>query len=250
MAARIPARFVALLAVLLIAAGCAGGPGSPAWTPGTGTAAPFLTPAPTPTPEPTASPAFPVTVTDDEGTAVTIQSEPQKIVSLTPATTETLFALGVGSRVVGKVEDVASFPAEASSIPVVATFSGVDVEQIVSLGADLVVSGGAGLTQGPAVEQLRRANIPVVVSYPTTIAQAIAGFRTLGQAVGDAAAGNKLADDMKAKLDELAASVAGATHKPRLFYEIDNTNGIFTPPAESIYGEMFKLAGAEPISGD
>jgi len=249
MAARFQTRFLALLAVLFVAIGCNAG-AVPPWTPGTGTAAPFLTPAPTPTPEATPAPAFPVTVTDDEGTAVTIQSEPQKIVSLTPATTETLFALGVGSRVVGKVEDVANYPPDASSVPVVATFSGVDVEKIVSLGADLVVSGGAGLTQGPAVEQLRRADIPVVVSYPTTIDQAIAGFRTIGQAVGAADAGNKLADDTKAKLDELAASVANATHKPRVFYEIDDTNGIFTPPADSIYGEMFKLAGADPISGD
>jgi len=250
MAARFQTRFLALLAVLFIAVGCNAGAAAPPWTPGTGTAAPFLTAAPTPTPEPTAPPAFPVTVTDDEGTAVTIQSEPQKIVSLTPATTETLFAIGAGSRVVGKVEDVANFPPDASSIPVVATFSGVDVEKIVSAGADLVVSGGAGLSQGPAVEQLRRADIPVVVSYPTTIDQAIAGFRTIGQAVGAADAGNKRADDTKARLDDLAAAVANVTHKPRVFYEIDNTNGIFTPPASSIYGEMFRLAGADPISGD
>ena len=249
MAARYSTRLVALIALLFIVLGCAGQGAAP-WTPGAGTPGPFLTPAPTPTPEPTAPPAFPVTVTDDEGTAVTIQSEPQKIVSLTPATTETLFALGVGSRVVGKVEDVANYPPEAASIPVVATFSGVDVEKIVAAGADLVVSGGAGLTQGAAVEQLRRASIPVIVSYPTTVDQAIAGFRLLGQAVGAADAGNKLADDTKAKIDELAASVANVTHKPRLFYEIDNTNGIFTPPANSIYGEMFKLAGADPISGD
>src|SRR5262245_9465007 len=249
MAARSPSRLCSLIAVLFLVLGCAGQGAAP-WTPGAGTPGPFLTPAPTPTPEPTAPPAFPVTLTDDEGTAVTIQAEPQKIVSLTPATTETLFALGVGSRVVGKVEDTANYPPEAASVPVMATFSGVDVEKIVAAGADLVVSGGAGLTQGAAVEQLRRANIPVIVSYPTTIDQAIAGFRLLGQAVGAADAGNKLADDTKSRIDALAASVANETHKPRLFYEIDNTNGIFTPPANSIYDEMFKLAGADPISGD
>jgi iron complex transport system substrate-binding protein len=250
MAARFISRTATLLAVLFFLLGCGSGPGSPLWTPGSGTPAPFVTPNPTPAPTATPAPAFPVTVTDDEGTTVTIAAEPQKIVSLTPATTETLFALGAGSRVVGKVEDVAKFPPEADSIPVVASFSSVDVEQIVSLGADLVLSGGAGLTQGAAVEQLRRANIPVIVSYPTTIDQAIAGFRTLGQAVGVADAGKQLADTTKAKLDELAAKVATATDKPRLFYEIDASNGIFTPPAESIYGEMFKLAGADPISGD
>lgn len=249
MAARFSSRLLALIAVLFIAAGC-GGTGAPQWTPGSGTAGPYLTPAPTATPEPTAPPAFPVTLTDDEGTEVTIATEPQKIVSLTPATTETLFALGVGSRVVGKSEDVAKYPPEAQSIPDVATFAGVDVERIVSLGADLVVSAGSGLSQGPAVEQLRRANIPVIVSYPTTIGQAIAGFRTLGQAVGAADAGNELADDTKAGLDELAAKAATAATKPRLFYEIDIFNGIFTPPANSIYGEMFVLAGSEPISGN
>jgi iron complex transport system substrate-binding protein len=249
MAARFSSRLVALLAVLFVVLGCAGGPGSPGWTPGSGTAAPFLTPAPTATLAPTAPPAFPVTITDDEGTAVTIAAAPQKIVSLTPAVTETLFALGVGSRVVGKVQDVANFPAEAATVPEVATFTGVDVEKIVTLGADLVVSGGTGFSQGPAVEQLRRANIPVVVSYPTTVDKAIVGFRTIGKAVGAADAGDKLADDTKAKIDELAASVANVTHKPRLFYEIDMAGGIFTPPADSIYGEMFKLAGAEPIAG-
>jgi iron complex transport system substrate-binding protein len=250
MAARFLFRTAALLLVLLFLIGCGSGPGSPLWTPGSGTAAPFVTPNPTLTAAPTAAAAFPVTVTDDEGTAVTIAAEPQKIVSLTPATTETLFALGAGSRVVGKVEDIANYPPDATSIPIVATFSSVDVERIVTLGADLVVSGGAGLTQGAAVEQLRRASIPVIVSYPTTIDQAIAGFRVLGQAVGAADAGNELADTTKAKLDELAGQAATATEKPRLFYEIDATNGIFTPPAASIYGEMFKLAGSEPISGD
>ncbi len=43
---------------------------------------------------------------------------------------------------------------------------------------------------------------------------------------------------------------ATAASKPRVFYEIDVTGGIFTPPADSIYGEMFRLAGGEPISGN
>jgi iron complex transport system substrate-binding protein len=232
-------------ALVLVMAGC-----SPAALATTAPTAPPIT-APTAVPAtPTPAPAFPVTITDDEGTAVTIQAEPQKIVSLTPATTETLFALGVGDRIVGKVEDVASFPPEAASIPVVATFSGVEVEKIVASGADLVVSGGTGLSQGPAVEQLRRANIPVVVSYPTTVDKGVESIRTIGRAVGKAAEGEALATSIKTRLDSLAALAATATAKPRVFYEIDVTNGIFTPPADSIYGEMFKLAGATPISGN
>ena len=246
---RFPRPF-ALLAALVLLAGCTTGnpPTAPTVAPATqaSTAAP-QTAAPA---TPTAAPAFPVTLTDDEGTQVTIEQEPRKIVSLTPATTETLFALGAGDRLVGKVQDLASFPPESISIPEVATFAGVDVEQIVDSGADLVISGGAGLSQGPAVEQLRRADIPVVVSYPTTIDEGLASIRLLGQAIGKEAESAHLADEIARRLDDLAVIASTAPVKPRVFYEIDVTNGIFTPPAESIYGEMFGLAGAEPISGD
>jgi iron complex transport system substrate-binding protein len=241
-------RKLFLFVLLAIIAGCtpAGQSTAPSLT---ATLAPAATSTAAP-PTPTAAPAFPVTLTDDEGTQVTIPSEPRKIVSLTPDTTETLFAIGAGSRVVGKVEDVASFPPEAAPVPDVATFAGVDVEQIVALEPDLVVSGGTGLTQGPAVEQLRHAGIPVLVSYPTTIEGGLASIRRLGQAVGLADEAATLADGLASDLDKLAAVAAGAGDKPRVFYEIDVTGGIFTPPATSIYGEMFKLAGAEPISGD
>ena len=83
------------------------------------------------------------TLTDDEGSSATIPAEPTKIVSLTPAATETLFALGVGDRIVGKVEDFSPYPPEAAAgIPDVAKFGSVDVEKIVALGTDLVIAGG------------------------------------------------------------------------------------------------------------
>jgi iron complex transport system substrate-binding protein len=235
-------------ALVLVMAGC-----TPAASTTTAPTTALATTAPTlipPSPSPTPAPAFPVTITDDEGTKVVIATEPRKIVSLTPATTEILFALGAGDRVVGKVEDVADFPPEASSIPVVATFSGVEVEKIVASGADLVVSGGAGLSQGPAVEQLRRANIPVIVSYPTTVDAGIDSIKVIGQAVGKAAEGEALAGSIKGRMEALSAIAATAASKPRVFYEIDVTNGIFTPPADSIYGQMFALSGATPISGN
>jgi iron complex transport system substrate-binding protein len=211
--------------------------------------APASAPATT-APSPTPAPSFPVTLTDDEGTEVTIAAEPQRIVSLTPATTEILFTIGAGDRVVGKVEDVANYPPEAADVPIVARFDGVDIEQIVSLEADLVISAGDGLTQGDAVEQLRGAEIPVLVIYPTTIDGGLAGIRLIGQATGFTDTADSLAIGMEQRIDELERLAATATEQPRVFYEIDVTGGIFTPPADSIYGEMFLLAGAEPISGD
>ena len=233
--------FLAVL-VFVVAACSTGGPET--------TALPTAGPTATAGPPTATPPAFPVTITDDEGTDVTIAAEPHRIVSLTPATTEILFAIGAGSRVVGKVEDVANFPKEAASIPIVATFSKVDVEKIVSLGADLVVSGGTGLTQGAAVEQLRKAGIPVLVSYPTTLNGALDGIRNIGAAVGLAGDASTLSDSISSDLYDLSTLAGSVDAQPRVFYEIDVTGGIFTPPADSIYGDMFDLANASLISGD
>jgi iron complex transport system substrate-binding protein len=240
-----------LVALAVFAIGCSSAAPTSAPTVQPGATSLLPTSAPPTSNEPTTAPVlFPVTVTDDEGTQVTIPTEPQKIVSLTPATTETLFAIGAGSRVAGKVQDIANFPPEAASIPEVATFNGVDVEKIISLGADLVVSGGSGLTQGPAVEQLRRANIPVIVSYPTNVPGALAGIRLIGKAVGLGDAADQLATQMQSQISALTRIATTASDQPRLFYEIDITGGIFTPPASSIYGEMFVFAGSKPIAGD
>lgn len=244
-------RFLAALLLIIVAACTPSAAPSPSPSP---TTVAVATLPPTAAPTATPAPAFPVTITDDEGTAVTLAAEPKKIVSLTPATTEILFAIGAGDRVVGKVEDSANnfegFPPEAKDVPKVATFAGIDVEKIVELTPDLVVSGGVGLTQGTAVTQLRAAGIPVVVAYPTTVAQGIAGIKLLGQAVGRSDAATSLANAIQARIDQLKAVAATATKQPRVFYEIDVTGGIFTPPVESIYGEMFTFANARQIGGN
>ncbi|HYN69120.1 MAG TPA: ABC transporter substrate-binding protein [Candidatus Eisenbacteria bacterium] len=208
---------------------------------------PVVLPTTNSTAAPTAPPSFPVSLTDDEGTVVEIPAAPQTIVSLTPAATEILFAIGAGPRVVAKVEDLANFPPEASSVPVVATFQGVDVEKIVAAEADLVVSGGAPFGQGPAVEQLRRANIPVLVVAPATLADVLDNIQLIGSATGDGVSAKALADTMTADFDAIRAATAGLDH-PKVFYEIDATSKIFTAATGSLLEEMLKIAGADPIT--
>jgi iron complex transport system substrate-binding protein len=235
--------FLRLILPLLLALIAACGGGAVATAPPSQAALPTATTAPTATP----APSFPVSLTDDEGTAVTIPAAPQKIVSLSPAATEILFAIGAGPRVVAKVEDLANFPPEASSLPIVATFQGVDVEKIVAADADLVVSGGAPFGQGPAVEQLRRANIPVLVVAPATLADVLDNIQLIGSASGDGEAARALAASMTADFDAIRAATAGLDH-PKVFYEIDATSKIFTAATGSLLEEMLRIAGADPIT--
>jgi iron complex transport system substrate-binding protein len=229
----------ALLFIVLLLAGCAA----------TGGSSPSIAPiTPNPTVAPTAAPpAFPVTVTDDEGTAVAIAAAPTKIVSLTPAATEILYAIGAGSKVVAKVEDIANFPPEAASVPVVATYKGVDVEKIIAAGADLVVSGGANFGQGPADDQLRRANIPVVVLAPTTTAQVLADIQLVGNAAGSGSAASALVAAMTDEFAVVRALTANVTH-PKVFYEVDAYQAIYTVTDGSFTADLLQIAGGDPVT--
>ncbi|TAK00102.1 MAG: ABC transporter substrate-binding protein [Chloroflexota bacterium] len=242
---------VPLLALLTFLAACGPSAVVPTAPPdATSSAAPPATATPV-APTATPAPTFPLTITDDEGTSVQIATEPRHIVSLTPAATETLFALGAGDRVVAKVEDIAAYPPGADDLPVVATFQGVDVEQIVSLEADLVIAGGGSpsFTPTSAIEQLRRVGIPVVVLYARSIEQSLAGIRLVGLATGTSAEADQLTAAMATEMADHGAATAVLEH-PTVFYEIDATSKIYTVPEDSLYAEMLILAGADPITTD
>jgi iron complex transport system substrate-binding protein len=174
-------HLAALVAVIaLVLAACSGGAAP----------APTIPPdatnsiAPAATGKPVASAAavtFPLKLTDDEGTSVLIAKEPAKIVSLTPATTETLFALGVGDRIVGKGSDFFLYPPAASAIPDVQAFDGtqvkVDVEKIAQLAPDVVFAGGNFGTPPDDIERLRSLGLPVVVVYAPTIQKVLDDIR-------------------------------------------------------------------------
>jgi iron complex transport system substrate-binding protein len=232
-----------LLSVLLAASS------APAAAP---SSAPAITPAPSPTTEPSPSPAsaFPTTLTDDEGTAVEIAAEPVVIVSLTPANTEILFALGAGDRVVA-TDDGTDYPEAAAALPDVATFSSVDIEQVVKLEPDLVLAGGLGFTPADAITQLRSLDIPVLVVYAPSVDGVYKDIELIGAATGTSEAAVALTSGMRSEIDAISDAVAASGTPPRVFYEIgyDATTGaIFAPAEDSFVAEMVTLAGGDTIT--
>ncbi|HEU0236277.1 MAG TPA: helical backbone metal receptor [Candidatus Limnocylindrales bacterium] len=241
-------RLGALLAAIVLAvtaAGC-GTTESIRITPQPGATGSALPPS-TATPEPSPSPAFPVTLVDDEGTEVDIPAEPERIVSLTPATTEILFALGVGDRIVGRVEDITLFPPEAGPIPEVAGFGTVNIEAIVGLEPDLVIAGGNFFTPPDGIERLRSVGLTVLVVYAADVETVFADIELTGRAVGRGDEALALADAIRAEFDAVAAATADLA-APRVFYELDATGAIYGPADESFLAEMIALAGGDPIT--
>jgi iron complex transport system substrate-binding protein len=234
--ARVARSSLLFLLIVIVAACSSGGTASPAASPSAAASAPA-----------TAAAAFPVRLTDDDGTELTLFAEPQKIVSLTPAATEILFALGAGDRVVGKVEDIANYPPEADDIPVMGRFDGVDVEQIVAAGADLVIAGGSGGTPPAAIEQLRSLGVPVLIVYAETVDEALADIELTASAVGRPAQGEALVARMRQEFDQVAAATADL-ETPRVFVETGNQPAIYGIADRSVYAEMVELAGGQPVT--
>lgn len=236
-----------LLSVVVAACGTAATP-SPSTPPdATGSLLPPITATPPPSTTPSLAAAFPTTITDDEGTAVELKTEPTKIVSLTPAETEVLYAIDAGDRLVGKVEDIANFPPEAAKVPIVGTFSGVDVEKIVGLGADLVIAGGSGGTPKDAIDKLRSLKIPVLVLYAPDVAGVLADIELTGQATGQSAEAEALTAAMQAGFDDVTGAIDTAT-KPKVFYETGDQPSIYGIADDSVYAQMIELAGGAPVT--
>ncbi len=205
--------------------------------------------SPAASPGPSAGAAtYPLTLTDDEGTAVTIPATPRNIVSLTPATTEILFAVGAGPRVRG-VTDADDYPPAAKKVTQVVKLGSVDIEKIVGLGADLVVAGGNGFNSPEAIAKLRSLGIPVIVVYASDVAGVFRDIALVAAATGDAAAGDALVVSLRAQEAAVVAAVAAAgAPRPRVFYELDATKDIYTFADGIEQDELIRLAGGDPIT--
>ncbi len=192
-------------------------------------------------------PAFPLTVIDDEGTEVAVESEPQRIVSLTPASTEIAFALGAGERLVGRT-DWDDFPTEAAEITPVASFTGVNMEQLVSLEPDLVLAGGNFFTPPDDIERMRDLGYPVVVLYAPDVPAVLADIELIGSVVGAPEEAAALTSQMTVQFEAVREAVAAIDERPRTFYQVGSEPEIFAPAPGSFVADMVALAGGDPIT--
>jgi iron complex transport system substrate-binding protein len=242
----VPFLFIAMLSIALVACSTAGNPSTSPSAP------PTSTPASSPSTTAVATPAaaFPVTVTDDEGTKVDLAAEPQKIVSLTPAATETLFALGAGDRIVA-TDDGSDYPEEAVALPDVATFNSVDVEKVVALEPDLVIAGGLGFSPPESITKLRSLGLPVAVLYASSVDGVYHDIELLGTATGTAEAAEALTASMRSDMAAVSSVATAQASKPRVYYEVgydDATGAIYAPADDSFVAEMLTLSGADAIT--
>jgi iron complex transport system substrate-binding protein len=133
-----------------------------------------------------------------------------RVISIIPATTEMLFAMGAGDRLVG-VGSYDRFPPEVDRLPRVGALLDPNVERILALRADLVILYG---TQADLRQQLERAHVPYYPYVHRGLADITQTIRSLAARVGVEAAGNALADRIERQLADIR-SRTGSSGRPK-----------------------------------
>lgn len=166
------------------------------------------------------STATPVPV-DVYGTPVVMpKSPPQRVVSLVPNTSEILGALNVESRVVG-IDFNTNYPASLTHLPRVSNATGeYNVEQIVALKPDLVLSYGAETKTYDT--QLKQLGLNVMDLPASNLSQTFEQISLIGRVMSVQTTADKLVQQLKQQVNDIEKTVAGTT-APTMLLEVDDS---------------------------
>ena len=176
-------------------------------------------------------------------------SRPSRIISLIPAVTEMLFAIGAGPQVVA-VSSFDRYPPEVTKLQRVGALLDPDVEKILSLRPDLVA---VYASQSDLRTQLERARIPVYVYSHAGLADVLATLREVGERVGHAREAADLSRSIQARLATVRARVGGQL-RPRTLIVFDREpmalRGIYASGGIGFIHDMIDTAGGNNVFAD
>jgi len=172
----------------------------------------------------------------------------ERYISLSPSTTEILFALGLQDEIVA-VTSFCNYPEETKKIAKIGTFSEPNIETIISLKPTIVFA--TGLEQTPVVSRLKKSGLRVVVSDPKNISELLESITQIGKKTGREEAAEQLKENMLRRLEAVKAKAAKIPPEKRVsvFIEIWH-DPIMTAGPGSFVDELINLAGARNIAYD
>lgn len=191
---------------------------------------------------------YPLTIKDSSGRDVTIDKEPQKIISVGPNITETIYYLGKMNKLIGRT-DFCDFPKEVKSVQSIGTLQQPNIEKIVDLKPDLVI----GSTHFPkeTLEKLEALGVKVVVLYgKEDFEGAYNTIEKLGEILNANDKAFEVVSNMKKKVEDVKQKVAGK-ETPSVYYVIDfGPYGDFTAGSDTFIDKIITMAGGNNIAKD
>jgi iron complex transport system substrate-binding protein len=178
-----------------------------------------------------------------------VDTVPKRIVSLSPATTEMIYAMGAGNRLVA-VGSYDRFPPETSRLPRVGALLDPDTERILALRPDLVIVYD---TQTELKQRLERASVPYYSYEHRAMPDIMTTIRTLGSRIGFGLQADALASKMDQELNQVRRSVAGRK-RPRTMLvfgrEPSSLQNVFASGGYGFLSDLLDIAGGDNVFGD
>ena len=181
--------------------------------------------------------------------AAPVWAQARRVISIIPATTEMLFAMGAGDRVIA-IGSYDRFPPEAQKLPRVGALIDPNVEQILQMRPDLVVLYG---TQTELKRRLERANIPYYSYVHKGLSDITDTMRSLGSRVGMESAGSALAGRIDKQLADIRERVSARPRpKTLLVFERERRSlrNIYASGGEGFLHDMLVAAGGADVMAD
>jgi iron complex transport system substrate-binding protein len=180
---------------------------------------------------------------DDYGRVVRLGAPPRRIVSLNPATTELLFAIGAGDRVVGRTEyDL--WPDSARLVPSVGAGMQPNLEAVMGRHPDLVVLYASGSDRG-AADRLTSAGIPTAAFRMDRVADFARVTMFLGRLIGDTLRARTVVDSVTTTLDRVRRAT-DTLPRPTVFMHVWE-KPLMTIGGGSFLSELVTIAGGRNI---
>lgn len=216
------------LPVILILAGCM----------------PAKSSTPTAVPSPSATRDSSINLTDGMGRPISLAAPAKSVVSLAPANTEILYAVGAGGQVVGR-DSFSDYPPAAKAVQDIGGSMGkYTTEAIVALHPDLVLAGE--INPPELVASLEQIGLKVFfLANPTTLEGMYTNLETVAQLTGHTAETVTLIDSLKSRVSALEAKIAPLNSAPTVYYELDATDPTkpYTGGPGSFVDMLIKRAG-------
>lgn len=197
------------------------------------------------------TPYYPLTVTDCEGTAVTIKSAPKRIVSLAPSITECIFAAGAGDLVVG-VTDYCDYPynfkawVAAGNMTSIGNYWQPAVEPIMAVNPDLVFASGDGASNDAAYK-LRDLGYTVILLNPTTVQEILNDMTLIGKITERNSAATAAVNNIQTRINAITSKVADISDKPTVCYMMGTT---YSAGSGSFISDLITWAGGVNVFSD
>lgn len=170
----------------------------------------------------------------------------RRIVSLAPSVTETIFALGLGDRLVG-VTTYCDYPAEARKLPKIGDFMNPSLEAVIAKKPDLVI-GVIGASDPVKAREMERLGLKVVLVSVANLNDVLASISSIAALLGNAKAGEKLVAKIRAQVEDVKKRIAPAARRKVLL--VVGVHPVIAVGGKNFIDELIALAGGENIAGN